>query len=77
MSYRRGVVRFFYWFAGGGPAAPLKARTRVRQTRNRVERELRQRRRIVRTTVKRNRAKAEGGLKRAQTTVSERVATLV
>jgi hypothetical protein len=49
----------------------------VRQTRNRVERELRQRRRIVRTTVKRNRAKAEGGLKRAQTTVSERVATLV
>lgn len=60
-----------------GAGARRKTRTRVRQTRNRVERELKQRRRKVQTTVKQNRVKAEDGLKRAQTAVTDRVATLV
>ena len=76
-SIRTRVERELNRFERRGAGARRKTRTRVRQTRNRVERELRQRRRSVRTTVKRNRAKAEDGLKRAQTTVSERVATLV
>jgi len=76
-SIRTRVERELNRFERRGAGARRKTRTRVRQTRNRVERELTQRRRSVRTTVKRNRAKAEDGLKRAQTTVSERVATLV
>jgi len=76
-SIRTRVERELNRFERRGASVRRKARTRARQTRNRVERELRQRRRSVRTTVKRNRAKAEDGLKRAQTTVSERVATLV
>jgi hypothetical protein len=76
-SIRTRVERELNRFERRGASARRKARTRVRQTRNRVERELRQRRRSVRTTVKRNRVKAEDGLKRAQTTVTERVSTLV
>lgn len=76
-SIRTRVERELNRFERRGASARRKTRTRVRQTRNRVERELKQRRRKVQTTVKQNRAKAEDGLKRAQTTVSERVATLV
>ena len=76
-SIRTRVERELNRFERRGAGARRKARTRVRQTRNRVERELKQRRRNVETTVKQNRAKAEDGLKRAQTTVSERVSTLV
>jgi hypothetical protein len=42
-----------------------------------VERQLKQRRRTVQTTVKQRRTKAEDGLKRAQSAVQERVSTLV
>ena len=76
-SIRTRVERELNRFERRGASARRKARTRVRQTRNRVERELKQRRRKVQTTVKQNRAKAEDGLKRAQTTVTERVSTLV
>jgi hypothetical protein len=76
-SIRTRVERELNRFDRRGASARRKARTRVRQTRNRVERELKQRRRKVQTTVKQNRAKAEDGLKRAQTTVTERVSTLV
>ena len=76
-SIRTRVERELNRFERRGASARRKARTRVRQTRNRVEREIRQRRRSVRTTVKKNRTKAEDGLKRAQTTVTERVSTLV
>jgi hypothetical protein len=76
-SIRTRVERDLNRFERRGASVRRKARTRVRQTRNRVERELKQRRRSVRTTVKRNRVKAEDGLKRAQTTVTERVSTLV
>ena len=76
-SIRTRVERELNRFERRGAGARRKARTRVRQTRNRVERELKQRRRKVQTTVKQNRAKAEDGLKRAQTTVTERVSTLV
>jgi hypothetical protein len=76
-SIRTRVERELNRFERRGASARRKTRTRVRQTRNRVERELKQRRRKVQTTVKQNRAKAEGGLKRAQTTVTERVSTLV
>jgi prefoldin subunit 5 len=60
-----------------GAQSRRKARTRARQTRNRFQRQLKQRRRQVQTTVKQNRVKAEDGLKRAQSVVSERVTTLV
>jgi hypothetical protein len=76
-SIRTRVERELNRFERRGAGARRKARTRVRQTRNRVERELRQRRRKVQTTVRQNRARAEDGLKRAQTTVTERVSTLV
>ena len=76
-TIRTRVERELNRFDRRGASARRKARTRVRQTRNRVERELKQRRRKVQTTVKQNRAKAEDGLKRAQTTVTERVSTLV
>ncbi|HSF01624.1 MAG TPA: hypothetical protein VLA62_01350 [Solirubrobacterales bacterium] len=76
-SIRTRVERELNRFDRRGASARRKARTRVRQTRNRVERELKQRRRKVQTTVRQNRAKAEDGLKRAQTTVTERVSTLV
>lgn len=74
---RTRVERELNRFERRGASARRKARTRVRQTRNRVERGLKQRRRNVETTVKQNRAKAEDGLKRAQTTVTDRVSTLV
>jgi hypothetical protein len=74
---RTRVERELNRFERRGASARRKTRTRVRQTRNRVERELKQRRRKVQTTVKQNRVKAEDGLKRAQTTVTERVSTLV
>jgi hypothetical protein len=76
-SIRTRVERELNRFERRGAGARRKTRTRVRQTRNRVERELKQRRRKVQTTVKQNRTKAEDGLKRAQTTVTERVSTLV
>ncbi|MEK6326649.1 MAG: hypothetical protein AABM66_03865 [Actinomycetota bacterium] len=76
-SIRTRVERELNRFERRGASARRKTRTRVRQTRNRVEHELKQRRRKVQTTVKQNRAKAEDGLKRAQTTVTERVSTLV
>ncbi|MEO8091448.1 MAG: hypothetical protein ABI726_01910 [bacterium] len=75
-------------FERRGGTARRKATQRVRRTRNRVEREVEQRRRSVETTVKENRRraettvkenrrKAEDSLKKAQTTVQERVSTLV
>jgi hypothetical protein len=76
-SIRTRVERELNRFERRGASARRKTRTRVRQTRNRVERELKHRRRRVETTVKRNRVKAEDSLKQAQTTVQERVSTLV
>jgi prefoldin subunit 5 len=76
-SFRTQVERELNKLERRGAQSRRKARTRARQTRNRVQRQLKQRRRQVETTVKRNRAKAGDSLKRAQTTVSERVSTLV
>jgi hypothetical protein len=54
-----------------------KAAPRARQTRNRLQRRAKHRQRRFETTVKQNRAQVEKGLKQAQTTVQERVSTLV
>lgn len=74
---RTRVERELNKFERRGGTARRKATQRVRQTRNRVEREVKQRRRKAETTLKENRRKAEDGLKKAQTTVQERVSTLV
>ncbi len=76
-SFRAQVERELNKLERRGAQSRRKARTRVRQTRNRLQRQLKQRRRQVQTTVKQNRAQVEKGLKRAQTTVQERVTTLV
>ena len=65
-SFRTQVTREVNRLERRGASARRKATQRVRTTRNRVERDLKQRRSSV-----------EDGLKKAQTTVSERVSTLV
>ena len=65
-SFRTQVTREVNRLERRGASARRKATQRVRTTRNRVERDLKQRRGSVET-----------GLKKAQTTVSERVSTLV
>jgi hypothetical protein len=85
---RQQVRRELGKFERRGGTARRRATRTARQTRTRVERVLKRRRRSIETTVKRNRAKAEktvkenraraeDGLKRAQSTVEERVSTLV
>jgi hypothetical protein len=87
-SLRTRVERELNRFERRGGTARRKAVQRVRQTRNRVERGAKQRRRKVETTVrqnrrkaettlKRNRKRAEQSIKKAQSTVQERVSTLV
>ncbi|MQA73358.1 MAG: hypothetical protein GEU88_03215 [Solirubrobacterales bacterium] len=86
-SFRTQVTRELNKFERRGGQARRKAIRRVRSTRTRVERELRSRRREVSRNVKDNRARvdqavrenrnrAEGGLRKAQSVVSERVSTL-
>jgi hypothetical protein len=85
---RTRVEREFNKFERRGGTARRKSVQRVRQTRKSVERDLKARRRQVETSVKQNRRKAEttlkqnrkraeDSLKKAQTTVQDRVATLV
>ena len=54
-----------------------KATQRARTTRNRFRRDITQRRRQVERTLKRNRTQVEKSVRKAQSTVQERVSTLV
>ena len=74
---RTRVEREINKFERRGGTARRKSVQRVRQTRKSVERDLKSRRRQVETSVKQNRKRAETSLKKAQTTVQDRVATLV
>ena len=76
-SLRTQVIREFNKLERKGTSARRKATRRARTTRNRVRRDLTQRRRNVERTLQQNRAEVTKRVRRAQTTVQNRVGTLV